>query len=124
MSFDFSYTNNHISKVQATTNLYVCFEYNTNGLLSSTSRHIDDTINGYTYLYNNEGYLTNRVNTLGTSFDYSYTKYNGQTMGSELAVNDYYWKHNIKYMNAKVRDVVYQLRGTNQYFIYSCYRQH
>lgn len=98
---DYTYTSNRLTKVQASTNLYMTFAYNSLGQMTNATRVIGNTSETTSYEYTGD-YLTKKTDPVGTPFSYMYAtnfSWYGATnnQGTNVVVGTNYYQHYVEY---------------------------
>ena len=117
--WDVAASNWCVASIQMEDGAALDFSYNTDGQFTQIVEHVDsdDFVSSYQYA---DGFLTNKVNGMGTEFQYGYeADTNGMLTGKGtfLKVDEFY-EHELDYADDETTHVTYALRGQNQVYHY------
>lgn len=109
-SLDMSYSNGLLSAVTAATNLTVTYEYNPAGVLASSLKQAGTESFLQSYAYDFSLRLTQRVDSVGSDYYYTYDESSGNATGMYLT-DDRWYEHSVSYSDSSHRQVSYYRAG-------------
>ncbi|MBA4388269.1 MAG: hypothetical protein C0404_09835 [Verrucomicrobia bacterium] len=112
-TLDFSYVSNRLAQVSTITNLSMTFAYSGDGLLTNCTRWIGDVAGVTTYSWSGN-LMTQKVDEVGTTFNYAYGT-NGMATNLWVGGTNEYYKHivaNTWSSTSEVSKVLYARNGT------------
>ena len=118
IALSFTYTNERLSRIDTpSSNLWIEYQYDAYGKLTSSVRTAGAEISRTLYLYGANSLITQRVNAAGTCFAHSYSTNDNKAIG--LKVDGTYYEHSVEYPSADTSTVTYARGAQNQVLTYA-----
>jgi RHS repeat-associated protein len=109
-SLDFAYSSGLLSAVTAATNLNLSFTYNGNGSLTGVVQQTGSEPFAESYSYDSSLLLTQRVDSVGNNYHYSYDAA-GKATGMYLTEGGQWYHHQVSYTGTTNSQVTYYRNG-------------